>query len=164
MGSSSLRFQRLETLVALPAWKPLLCLRENTKQLALGWTFSPCIKNGHFSKNKKVNVSPGQVAQFIRASSRHAKVADSVSTPGQGTYRNQPINASISGTISLSLSHQKILKNLRGYYVNIRIIHEFFRGREETLHILAAIVTIFMLSNSVFVFGVLLSRPRLCKT
>ena len=35
--------------------------------------------------------SPGQVAQFIRASSQYIKFACCI--PGQGTYNNQPMNA-----------------------------------------------------------------------
>ena len=42
------------------------------------------------------HIHPGWIAQLVRASSRYAKVADSV--PGQGTYKNQPMNAYISGT------------------------------------------------------------------
>ena len=34
---------------------------------------------------------PGWVAQLVRALSRYAKVVGLI--PGQGTYRNQPVNA-----------------------------------------------------------------------
>ena len=36
-------------------------------------------------------LGPGQVAQLVRALSGYAKVAGSI--PGQGTYKNQPMNA-----------------------------------------------------------------------
>ena len=39
----------------------------------------------------KVIALPGQVAQLVRALSWYAKVAGSI--PGQGTYKNQPMNA-----------------------------------------------------------------------
>ena len=48
----------------------------------------------------------GRVAQLARASSCYPKVVDLI--PGQGTYKNQLVNAYISGTtygsLSLSLS------------------------------------------------------------
>lgn len=40
---------------------------------------------------------PGGVAQLVAVSSRYAKVAGLIL--GQGTYKNQPMDASISGTI-----------------------------------------------------------------
>ena len=61
----------------------------------------------------KMQICPGQVAQLVRA-----KVAGSISD--QGTYKNQPVNALISGTTnqclfffpSHSLSQKK--KKIRG--------------------------------------------------
>ena len=38
-----------------------------------------------------IKFSPGWVAQLVIASSPYTKVADSIA--GQGTYKNQPINA-----------------------------------------------------------------------
>lgn len=35
-------------------------------------------------------MDPGQVAQLVRALSRYAKIADSLSS--QGTYKDQPMN------------------------------------------------------------------------
>ena len=54
---------------------------------------------------KKCNTSPGQVAQLVRAPSRHAKVMGSI--PDQGTYKkstNRCINKWNNKSISLSLS------------------------------------------------------------
>lgn len=44
----------------------------------------------------------GPVAQLVRVSSRYAKVPGRI--PGQGTYKTEPINASVSGTPSRCLS------------------------------------------------------------
>ena len=44
----------------------------------------------------------GQTGQWVRVLCSHAKAAGSI--PGQGTYRNQPMNASVSGTTNQSLS------------------------------------------------------------
>ena len=49
------------------------------------------------TKLLKENNSPGQVAQLVRASSWHAEVVGWI--PRQGTYKNQPMSASVSGTI-----------------------------------------------------------------
>ena len=59
----------------------------------------PC---SQFSKNTSKRLSsPGRVAQSVGALSRY---------PSQGTYKKQPMNASVSGTthqcFSLSLSNQ----------------------------------------------------------
>ena len=53
-------------------------------------------------------LGPGWVAHLVRAWSQCTKVSGSI--PGQDTYKNQPMNASVSGTtnqspLSLSLSH-----------------------------------------------------------
>ena len=45
--------------------------------------------------------SPGQVAQWVRASSRYAETEGSI--PSQGTYKKQSVNAQISGTTNLFL-------------------------------------------------------------
>ena len=45
---------------------------------------------------KKPNRNSGQVAQLVRVAGWYAKVVGSI--PGQGTYKNQPANAQISGT------------------------------------------------------------------
>ena len=45
---------------------------------------------------------PGRVAQWVRVSSRYTKVAGSMSS--QNTYKKQPINIQISGTINRCLS------------------------------------------------------------
>ena len=45
---------------------------------------------------EKQKGSPAQAARLVRASSCCAEVAGL--TPGQGTYKNQPMNAYISGT------------------------------------------------------------------
>ena len=63
----------------------------------------------------KMQICPGQVAQLVRA-----KVAGSISD--QGTYKNQPVNALISGTtnrwifffLSLSLPLSQKKKKIRG--------------------------------------------------
>ena len=44
-----------------------------------------------FPNNKLQIFNPGQVAQMVRALSRYAKVAGSI--PGQGTCKNQSMNA-----------------------------------------------------------------------
>ena len=43
------------------------------------------------SRIKKKNTFPDQVAKFVRASSQCANVAGFI--PGQGTNKNQPMNA-----------------------------------------------------------------------
>ena len=43
-----------------------------------------------------VTESPGQVAQLVGASPWYTKVEGSI--PGQGTYKNEPMNAWVSGT------------------------------------------------------------------
>ena len=48
------------------------------------------------------STGPGHVAQLVRALSRYAKVLGLI--PGQGTYENQPMNASISGTTNQCFS------------------------------------------------------------
>ena len=45
---------------------------------------------------------PGRVAQLVRAVSWYPKVVGSI--PRQGTYKNQPMNAQISGTTSQCFS------------------------------------------------------------
>ena len=47
------------------------------------------------SKVKKLHNILGQLAQLVRALSPHSKVVGSISI--QGTYKNQPMNASVSG-------------------------------------------------------------------
>ena len=51
-----------------------------------------CITNGI----KKYKWCPGQIAQLIRGSFHYAKVVGSI--PSEGTYKNQSINAYMSGT------------------------------------------------------------------
>ena len=46
----------------------------------------------------KMSNSPGRVVQLDGALCQSAKVAGSV--PAQGTYKNQPMSASINGTIN----------------------------------------------------------------
>ena len=62
------------------------------------------IKNPFMIKKKPC---PGRVALLVRALSQYAKVVGSI--PGQGTHKNQPVNASVSGTtnrcFSLSLKY-----------------------------------------------------------
>ena len=61
---------------------------------------------------RKAAVSPGGVAQLVRALSRYAKVVGSIS--GQGTYKQQPMNAKVSGTTKLmllSIPHPLFLSN-----------------------------------------------------
>ena len=41
--------------------------------------------------NEIPQAGPGQVAQLVRASSQYDKVVGSI--PGQGIYKNQPMNA-----------------------------------------------------------------------
>ena len=62
----------------------------------------PCLTDGEskrwqtrhlFLKSSRV---PSQVAPLVRASSQYAKFAGSI--PCQGTYKNQPVNAWMSGT------------------------------------------------------------------
>ena len=50
--------------------------------------------------NKSAVLGTGQVAQLVRTSLPYIKVVGLI--PGQGTYKNQPMNASISGTIALA--------------------------------------------------------------
>ena len=44
-----------------------------------------------FGLIKTCDSGPGQVAQLVKASSPNSKVAGSI--PGQGTYKEQPLNA-----------------------------------------------------------------------
>ena len=62
----------------------------------------------------------GLVAQLVRVSSQYAKVPGRI--PGQGTYKTEPINASVSGTpsrcLSLSLpQNQYILKREKSVFL-----------------------------------------------
>ena len=52
--------------------------------------------------------SPSWVAQLVRASSWYTEVVGSI--PGQGTYKSQPMNASISGTVKIDVSLSQINK------------------------------------------------------
>ena len=45
---------------------------------------------------------PGWVVQLVRAFSQYAKVVGLI--PGQSTHKNQPVNASISGTTNQCFS------------------------------------------------------------
>ena len=63
--------------------------------------------------DKKTWPCPGPVAQLVRVSTQYAKVVGSI--PGQDTYKNQPMNASIHETTnslspSPSLSLKSVLK------------------------------------------------------
>ena len=60
-----------------------------------------------------VECCPGQVAQLVRASSWYTMVVGSI--PGQGTYKNQPMNASVHGTTNqcFSLSKKSINKTCK---------------------------------------------------
>ena len=49
----------------------------------------------------------GKLAQLIRAMSWYAKAEASI--PGEGTYKNQPMNAQMNETINLSLSFARSL-------------------------------------------------------
>ena len=74
-------------------------------------------------------VSPSQVAQLVRASSRYAKAAGSIL--GQGTYKNQLMSAQVSGTthrcFALSLSPPTSSLSLKSInkYKNLKISIKF---------------------------------------
>ena len=59
--------------------------------------------------NTKEGYGLGQVAQLVRALYRYIKVAGLI--PGQGTYKNQPINM-WNKKISVSLSLSLFLKSI----------------------------------------------------
>ena len=55
-------------------------------------------RNGGKKKKERIKrhiICSGQVAQLVKVLFQYVKVAGSI--PGQGTYKNQPMNAQISG-------------------------------------------------------------------
>ena len=56
----------------------------------------------HDIEYQKWHVCPGRVAQWVTVLFQYAKVAGSI--PGRGTYKNEPMNAPVSGTTNHSLS------------------------------------------------------------
>ena len=72
------------------------CLEpKNLSSKKEGSVFSLPVKEGMYlyqsGSNQKVHTGSGRVAQLVRESSQCAKAVSSIS--GQGTYKNQPMNA-----------------------------------------------------------------------
>ena len=57
---------------------------------------------------KSVRLCPGQVAQLVGVLSPYTRVPGSI--PGQGTYKNQPMSASMNETTNRCLSLPQINK------------------------------------------------------
>ena len=65
------------------------------------------IKINPSAVDQSIVLLPRPGCSVVRAKSQYTKFADAM--PGQGTYKNQPINVPISRTINLSLSPPSLL-------------------------------------------------------
>ena len=75
----------------LPRFIPCVSINLRKKQSLRDIQTGKTIKKINIHQYRNRTVGPGQVAQFVRESSRYSNIVGSI--PHQGTYKNQPINA-----------------------------------------------------------------------